>query len=494
LDWGADAERRAIAPDRTARLVVAGATLAYIWLFSSWTLRHHAGFGTQAFDFGIFDQGLWLMSRFKVPFISINGRNLFGDHTSFIMIFLVPFAWVFSTAKVLLISQAMALGGAAVPVFLMARERLRNEMLGAALAVVYLLHPAVSFTNLDQYHPEVYEVPILMFALWFMVKRRWVGFLVCVGLALLVKEDVALMTFPLGVYVAFRHDRRVGAVACLMSAFAFLVALYWILPMLNGVGTLNGWRIPFGGPRGLITTAIFHPGELVTYATQPGRPWYAWQMLAPVALMPLFVPRFAVVGLAPLASNVLSTFYYQYDIHYHYATLILPVLMGGTILAIAKARTMAGRQVLVGIVTASALVTAYLWGPTPLGRNEASIANPDGSSIPYILQARDMMPDDAILSAHYTYVSHMNHRERIYNFPNPFKANYWGTFKTEGQRLPEADEVEYIMMPTALDPEPRATIEQLRPEFETIFEGGNVTLLKRKAPPAQPTPPPVPQP
>ncbi len=244
----------------------------------------------------------------------------------------------------------------------------------------------------------------------------------------------------------------------------------------------------------MVTTALFHPGEFISYATGPGRPWYAWQMFAPVALMPLFAPRFLLVGLAPLASNVLSTFYYQYDIHYHYATLILPVLMGGTILAIAKARTMAGRQILVGIVTVTALVTAYLWGPTPLGRKEAFIASPDGVSIPYIRQALAMVPKNAILTAHYSYVPHMNHRVKIYMFPNPFKANYWGTFKTEGQRLPEADTVEFVMMPTLLDPEPQAVMDQIRPEFETIFEAGNVTLLKRSAPPAQPTPPPVPTP
>lgn len=495
-DWAPDADERVITPDRMARLVVGAATLIYVWLFAAWTLRHHQGFGTQAFDYGIFDQGLWLLSKFKTPFISINGRNLFGDHTSFIMIFLVPFAWITSTANVLLVSQAVALGGAAVPVFLLARDRLRNEKLAAALALAYLLHPAVAFVNLDQYHPEVYEVPILMFALWFMVKHRWVGFLVCVGLALLVKEDVALMTFPLGVYVAFRHDRRIGAVTCAMSALAFLAALYWILPMLNGVGTLNVWRIPFGGPRGAITTALFHPGEFIAYATGPGRPWYVWQMFAPVALLPLFVPRFLLVGLAALASNALSTFAYQYEIQYHYSTLILPVLMGATIFAVARARTMAGRQILVGLVTASALVTAYLWGPTPLGRNEAAIANPEGPSIPYIRQAQALVPEDAILTAHYSYVPHVNHREKIYMFPNPFKANYWGTFKTEGQRLPQADTVQYVMFPTSTgaEPEPKVVLDQITPEFETIFEAGNVTLLKRVAPPAHPTPPPVPVP
>ena len=209
-----DADGRPILADTAARVVLVAATVAYIWLFSYWTMRHHDGYGTQAFDFGIYDQGLWLLSRFKSPFVTVMGRHLFGDHTSFILLPLVPVYWIFPSAKVLLFAQAAALGSAAVPTFLLAREKLRDERLAAAMAVVYLLHPAVAFTNLEQFHPDAFEVPLLLFALWFMVRKRWVGFLLCVVAALLVKEDVALLTIGLGIYVAVRHDRRVGLATC----------------------------------------------------------------------------------------------------------------------------------------------------------------------------------------------------------------------------------------------------------------------------------------
>jgi uncharacterized membrane protein len=481
-DWTPDADSHRILADPLARAVMVTATVAYIVLFSYWTIRHHEGYGTQAFDFGIYDQGLWLLSRFKSPFVTIMGRQLFGDHTSFILLPLVPVYWVYPSAKVLLFVQAAALGSAAVPTFLLAREKLRDERLAAAMAVVYLLHPSVAFINLEQFHPDVFEVPLLMFALWFMVRKRWLGFLLCVVGALMVKEDVALFTLGLGVYVAFRHDRRAGLAACALSGLAMAAALWWILPALNGVGSLNAWRVPFGGLRGLVATTVTRPWEVVHYAFGPGRPWYVWQMFAPVAFMPLLAPRFLLVGLAPLAANVLSTFYYQYDIHYHYGTLIMPVLMGGTILGIAHARSMAGRRVLAGVVVASSLVTAYLWGPLPIGRDPAAIADPHANSVPHLAKMQELIPKDAVLSAFYGYVPHFDHRQEIYMFPNPFKASYWGTFKQEGQRLPAADRVEYVLVPTVLDPEPKAILDSIRGEFETVYEEGNVTLLKRRAP------------
>jgi uncharacterized membrane protein len=480
-DWAPEADSRPITANGPARVFLLAATAGYIWLFAYWTMRHHDGYGTSAFDFGLYDQGIWLLSRFKTPFVTIMGRHLFGDHTSFILLPLVPVYWVIPSAKVLLVAQAAALGSAAVPTFLLAREKVRDEWLAALLALAYLLHPAVGLTNLEQFHPDVFEVPLVLFALWFMVRHRWVGFGVCVYALLMVKEDVALLTFPLGVYVALRHDRRVGVTTCVASLVAMAAALWWILPMYNGVGSLNAWRLPFGGLRGLIRTTLVHPGRVLDYSTKDGRPWYLWQMFVPFAWLPVLVPRVLFIGLVPLASNVLSNFYYQHRISYHYGTLVVPVLAASTIYAVAMLRSHAGRKLAVGVVVASTLVTAYLWGPTPLGRHEAAIASPSGQSVPHLKKAIAMIPDDAVVSAFYGYVPHVDHREEIYMFPNPFHASYWGTFKQEGQRLPQADRVEYILVPTVLDPEPQAILATVRVDFDVVYEAGNVTLLRRMA-------------
>ncbi len=68
-------------------------------------------------------------------------------------------------------------------------------------------------------------------------------------------------------------------------------------------------------------------------------------------------------------------------------------------------------------------------------------------------------------------------------FPNPFSASYWGTFTQEGQRLPEADRVQYIFVPTALDPQPQEIFNRIRGDFDVVYEAGNVTLVKRRLSP-----------
>ncbi len=46
-----------------------------------WAIRNHDGFGTLGYDLGIFDHGVWLLSRLKSPFVTVMGRHLLlGPH------------------------------------------------------------------------------------------------------------------------------------------------------------------------------------------------------------------------------------------------------------------------------------------------------------------------------------------------------------------------------------------------------------------------------
>jgi uncharacterized membrane protein len=67
--------------------------VAYAVRFSLLSVQVQDGYGTPGYDMGIFDQGVWLLSRFHAPFVTVMGRDLFGDHTSFILLLAVPLYW-----------------------------------------------------------------------------------------------------------------------------------------------------------------------------------------------------------------------------------------------------------------------------------------------------------------------------------------------------------------------------------------------------------------
>ncbi len=478
---GGDSLPSTILADPRARLLLVASMLGWILLYLHWTFRQHNGLGTQAFDIGIFDQGVWLLSRFKRPFVTVNGRNLFGDHTSFL---LLPFAavyWVIPSIKVLLAAQTLALGSGALATFLIARDKLRSELLAAFLAVAYLLQPVLGWANLNEgFHPDAFEIPLVLFAFWFLLRHRWVGYWICVAALLLVKEDVAVLTFALGVYVALRHDRRVGLITCGVSV-AYLMAAFWVIipAFLGGGGTVYSGRLVFGGPTQLLKKVFTDPGEVIREVGTRTRAWYLWQLFAPVGFLAWLAPGVLLVAIGPLLLNLFSGFGYQFDVRYHYSTLILPVIIVATILGVASAPRR-NHAPLVGVVVAASLVCGYLWSPTPNGRVHPYIADPTSTAVVSFEKAEALLPSDAVVSAYYGFVPQISHRDEVYVFPNPWKASYWGRFDKEGQRLPQADRVEYIFVRSNLDPDPKAVFDSISDEFETVYRDDEVQLLKRR--------------
>src|SRR3954468_4071930 len=124
---------------RWARHIPFGLIVLWYFLWSArLSVEIHQGYGTSAFDVGLYDQGIWLLSRFKAPFVTLMGRNLFGDHTSFTLLLLVPVYWLFPGASTLLVVQALVIALAAVPVYLLALRRTGSIVIATVLAAALL--------------------------------------------------------------------------------------------------------------------------------------------------------------------------------------------------------------------------------------------------------------------------------------------------------------------------------------------------------------------
>ena len=109
----------------------------------------------------------------------------------------------------------MALG--AVPVYLLARDRLENGWLGVVVAACFLLYLSLEWINWWHFHPDALVITPLLFAWWLATRRRWGWYAVAVGVALACKEDAALAVIMLGLVLAARrapgrpgHRRRRG--------------------------------------------------------------------------------------------------------------------------------------------------------------------------------------------------------------------------------------------------------------------------------------------
>ena len=311
--------------------------------------------------------------------------------------------------------------------FLLARRILRNPWLALLPALAFLLSPALGWLNLENFHPDSFEVPLALFALYFMTERRWRPFMVMVVLLLLVKEDVALLVVPLGIYVALKHDRRVGFITADVGAVWFIVTVFFLGPLFSGdrPGSLDAFRIPFDGWRGLISTALTQPWEVVGYMLAAAKIKYLIQLLTPLLFLPFFAAETLVV-LPTLLFNLLSTFSYQTDVRYHYTSLIIPAFAWAALVYLQRVKDVGARRALVVMILLASLFSAYLWGPGDLSRQPATRYDPNSADARAVAEAVALIPADAVVACRSRISTHLTHRDKIYDFPTPFYANYYG--------------------------------------------------------------------
>lgn len=486
------ASRRAVRSVTVWQVAFAAVVIAYVWYFTWVSLDYHHGLGTSAYDFGLYDQGTWLLSRFKAPYVTLMGRNLFGDHASFIMVFLAPFYWLWPSAGVLFFAQSLFLGLGALPVFLYARKHL-HEAMALVLACVYLLHPAIAFTNRENFHPDSFLPFFIGMAIYGALERKWRLYWVFIVLALLVKEDVLLVVLPLGVWVAFARDRRRGVATILATVLASFVGMFLVMKNLIGVPTRNIWRIPFGGPAGLLREIIERPGNVIEYLRSDDRPFYLFQMTFPVAFAFLRKPSLAAVSALVLGTNILSNFVYQYRIQYHYSAIAVPAIVMGSAYAIEAMRPR-WRKWMTGAAGVTAVWSCLMWGILPIGMIITPGADqPLGRPVPVYwhrnhpraIDARELfpvIPADASVSAYHSLTAHLAHREKIYQFPNPFRVVLYGPDTQMEQAracITEANDLQYVMLKAELDPDQQIDWDMVKVDFTEVARNDSFVVYRR---------------
>lgn len=466
-------------------VAVAAMAAAFAAYFAVRTSRVHFGLGTSSYDFGLYEQGTWLMSRFRAPFVTLMGRNLMGDHTSFVLLLVVPLYWFLGSSALLLVVQSCVVAAAAIFVYLAASHLLDGDRTAAAVvAATYLVHPAVSWTVLENFHPDSFLPLAVAGSIWAALRGRWRWYWCFVVLALSVKEDAAVVMALVGAWLAItasdRRGRIHGAVSSMVALATMLAMLFLVMRTITGVTFRNSWRVPFGGFGGFARTLFTDPRAVLDHFRSDGRPWYLWQMLAPTGLVALRAPTLAATAAGVLFVNVLSTFWYQYQIGYHYSIVaVVPLVLGA---AWAAARfPVRWRRAAIAWIAVSAAVGAFLWSPLPGSRNDVATWPP---SHPVAVAAREILeyvPDGASVAAFHSLTPHLARRDEIWSLPNPFVRNLYGPdVFAGGDRLAAADRVEYVVVPAEPDESIAKVWELESPAFELVAENRYWRVFHRR--------------
>ena len=475
--------RRRAVPD--SGFLLGGMMVLFVGTFVWMAWLTHARFDTFGFDLGIFDQGVWLLSRVKDPFVTIRGLPLFGDHASYILLLVAPLYWVWADPRLLLVLQIVFLAVPAVSVYVIGTRRLGSPLAGLAMAAAYLAFPAMQWAAIWHFHPETLAAGFLGLAALAADRQRWRPMAIWLALALLCKEDVGLVVAGFGALLWTIGHARVGRRTLAAGLGWFLLTALILIPLANGRPSPHlelNYGITGSGPSAVLEAVPTLAGNVWQNVVHGKGDTYLLLIFAPLLGLPLLDPRWLLPVTPPILLNLAATHGYQQEIRYQYLATSAPFL---AFAAIAGLRVVARRRVvLVSLLVAVVAVAGYVdyrVGPAPWSREFPRPAE-DGPVSETRRQALSLIDPAAPVSAHYNLVPHLAHRTHIYEFPNPFEAPNWG-FPGDQHQPAEIERLRYVVVERPLLGEAEgALFDQLRgqPYWRTLLDRHGIVVLERR--------------
>ena len=298
------------------------------------------------FDLALFSQAVDGLLHGRL-YSSIRGMAWPGDHSSLILFLLAPLYAVARHPLTLLVVQAAAQALGALPVFALARREIGHGGLALTCAGIYLLQPALGYSNLFEFHPELLATAPLLAAFYYVRSGRAGPALLWAGVALLCREDVALVVFTMALYaLALRRPGGGRLALALAAAAALSVFVTWgvLRPAFNqgeaeyarvyarwgdtvGAAAMHMLRDPVGVAINLVSTPGVPRDTLV-------KQQFHLTLFLPLGLLPLLSPLTLALALPVFMEHLLSWRTSQHTILCQYTALQIPFVAAAAVIGL----------------------------------------------------------------------------------------------------------------------------------------------------------------
>jgi uncharacterized membrane protein len=465
-----------------AFLVLLTAVGVFIVVFGHLMWIRHSRYATFDFDLGIYDQAIWLMTHHGTGFLTVRGLPVLGHHANFAFWLFAPLYWMGAGAQFIDLVQVVAVATTAIPLFLIARDRMRSGWLALPLGLAWLAHPSTQFLVWEAFHPDTLAIACLVWAYFFATRAQWRWYWVLLVLALCWKEDVSLAVAMLGVVMVIWGQRRRGVITALLGLGWFVVTFEVMIPAILGHGShAASFFGSLGNSTGEVAANVIkHPGVAMNRMLDNHIESYSRKLAEPFAFLVVLSPVNWLVGLPQYAINLLSNTYFIYDPRYHYVALPLAATALAAVEGVSRLRPRRLRMAAASAVLVCALIATLTNGLSPVGamyRKGFWPLTPDGRA--GALDTAVSIPGASeSVSATWNIVPHMAHRLKIYTYPNPWRASNWGT---KGEHLDNPDGVRWLVIDTTKLGDDSARFQALMDSgaFRKVYEEQDVIVAER---------------
>jgi uncharacterized membrane protein len=483
---------------KTTDYIAYGAIIIFVFFFIWLSFGRHDALKSYLNDISAYDQAIWNTVHGHFMQISISAfdePNMFASRFSPSLLFFVPFYMIYSSPKWLLLFQALAAGASAVPIYLLAKEKLKSAGLGLVFLLSYLLYPVLHNGLLYDFHEIVFAVGFAAWAFYFIEKRNDKLFILFSVLLILTQEYLALLVFGMAVYQMFIKKRwRFGVTVGFSALLYYAVILLFVMPHLAQSGK-PGFLADTGAyasrytwlgssPTEMIKNMIIHPIQMLEVVFSPARLKYIFLLAAPVFSLALYSWPMAII-LPVLPLYLLSSNPMTYNIFFYHSAIFAPFVFFSAIFSYERwfKDGIFLRRLFAGLILFFSIATSVIFGVSPLSMRYTMCDYMPDAHAQRIKEIKRMVPRDATLSVQHNLGPHFSERQYVYRYPlKTDDVQYILLDKTDPYR---DNQKQTFLFPYALQmdfSEWENSIEKLKKstDFDLIYDNDGYLLFRRK--------------
>ncbi len=384
-------------------------------LYSLLSIRRHQRFDSFAYDLGIFDQTIWQYSQLKIPWNTLKGKHIFGDHFAPTLVLLAPLYWLWNDVHALLLFQAFWLAFSAYPVFLLAKRKKLPVLTSFFVTGLYLAFFGFQHALNFDFHASVVAAGLAPWLIYFWDKQDWLKFSLSAVLFVGLKENLALMILALGLVSLLRQQKK-GLLMIIASFTYFLLVTKSIIPLFSPIGYEYQPSLPqnlLGFFQGMFWPRV----KLET--------WF--YSLAWFSFLPLLAPQTLIPVLIDLAQHFLAGEKYAgtWGLFMHYRASLGPFLVWGTIEGLVFLKSKLKLFYLTFLIILPALFFQY-YLHLPLNRLSKSYFWQEEEWMKNNQALLSVIKEKAPVVAQNNLVPHLAHRDEIYlAWPRKENDRWW---------------------------------------------------------------------
>lgn len=388
------------------------------------------GFHAPCFDFGIFSQMFYYMKKDFQPLTTCERDGLlthFSVHVSPIFYLILPVYYVLPYSVTLVVLQALVVFSGIIPLYLLCKKFELSHLMTLGIGIIYFTYPSIMGGCFYDIHENIFLLPLVLWLFYAIEKKKNLFIVLITILVLMVKEDAAIYTACIGLYLFCSRREKKKGILMLFGSVVYFGAVYYYLSHY-GTGAMVGrydnyMATPAAGLVGMVETLIKNPIYLFSEVFTIEKMEFMAYMLLPLLFMPFITKKITdyLLFIPFLVINLMSDNQYQHSIFFQYTFGVSAIFLYMTVKNLSGRETVKKKKHIIFMVVISILLNM-----TAITVKMEYIKDYQNNRSVYqkVSELLSDIPEDASVEASAFYVVPLSKRDEIYEYGTTHKCDY----------------------------------------------------------------------